>query len=76
MPAIIYINQREFSNLTNEKLFNAQQTENTIIKYSNAWVEIIAYIWQTHKLPVAKLYDNEEVEGRRLPYRISSRQDK
>jgi hypothetical protein len=76
MPAMMYINRREFSNSTNKKLFNAQQTENTIIKYSNAWVEIIAYIWQTHELPVAKPYNNEEVEGRRPPYRISSRQDK
>jgi hypothetical protein len=44
MPAIIYINRQEFGNMTNEKPLNAQQTENTIIKYSNAWVEIIAYI--------------------------------
>jgi hypothetical protein len=44
MPAIIYINRREFSNTTNKKPFNAQQTKNTIIKYSNAWVEIITYI--------------------------------
>jgi hypothetical protein len=76
MPAIIYINQREFSNTTNEKPFNAQQTENTMIKYSNAWVEIIAYIWRTHELPVAKPYDNEEIEGRRPLYQISGRQDK
>jgi hypothetical protein len=44
MPTIMYINRREFSNLTNKKLFNAQQTKNTIIKYSNAWIEIITYI--------------------------------
>jgi hypothetical protein len=36
MPAIMYINQQEFSNSTNKKLFNTQQTKNTIIKYSNA----------------------------------------
>jgi hypothetical protein len=47
-----------------------------MIKYSNAWVEIIAYIWRTYELPVPKLYDNEEIEGRRLLYYISSRQDK
>jgi hypothetical protein len=47
-----------------------------MIKYSNAWVEIIAYIWRTYELPVAKPYNNEEVEGRRPPYRISGRQDK
>jgi hypothetical protein len=76
MPAMMYINRREFGNSTNEKPFNAQQTENTMIKYSNAWVEIIAYIWRTHELPVAKPHNNEEVEGRRPPYRISGRQDK
>ena len=76
MPAMMYINRREFGNSTNEKPFNAQQTENTMIKYSNAWVEIIAYIWRTHELPVAKPHDNEEIEGRRPPYRISGRQDK
>jgi superfamily II DNA helicase RecQ len=76
MPAMMYINRREFGNTTNEKPFNAQQTENTMIKYSNAWVEIIAYIWRTHELPVARPDDNEEIEGRRPPYRISGRQDK
>jgi hypothetical protein len=39
-------------------------------------VEIIAYIWRTYKLPVAKPNYNKEIEGRRLPYRISGRQDK
>ncbi|OAK93355.1 hypothetical protein IQ06DRAFT_198447, partial [Phaeosphaeriaceae sp. SRC1lsM3a] len=63
MPAMMYINRREFGNATNEKPFNAQQTENTMIKYSNAWVEIIAYIWRTHELPVARPHDNEEIEG-------------
>jgi superfamily II DNA helicase RecQ len=76
MPAMMYINRREFGNTTNEKPLNAQQTENTMIKYSNAWVEIIAYIWRTHELPVAKPDHNEEMEGRRPPYRISGRQDK
>jgi hypothetical protein len=76
MPAMMYINRREFGNTTNEKPLNAQQTENTMIKYSNAWVEIIAYIWRTYELPVAKPDYNEEMEGRRLPYRISGRQDK
>ncbi|KAE8822375.1 hypothetical protein HRS9122_10522 [Pyrenophora teres f. teres] len=47
-----------------------------MIKYSNAWVEIIAYIWRTHELPVAKPHDHEEIEGRRPPYHIRGRQDK
>jgi hypothetical protein len=76
MPAIMYINWREFGNSTNKKPFNTQQTKNTIIKYSNAWVEIIAYIWRTYELPVAKPYNNKEVEGRRPLYCISGRQDK
>ena len=75
-PAMMYINRREFGNTTNEKPFNAQQTENTMIQYSNVWVEIIAYIWRTHELPVAKPHDNEEREARRPPYHISGRQNK
>jgi hypothetical protein len=47
-----------------------------MIKYSNAWVEIIAYIWRTYEMPIAKPYDNEEIEGKRLLYYISGRQDK
>jgi hypothetical protein len=63
MPAIMYINRREFGNLSNEKPFNAQQTENTMVKYSNVWVEIIAYIWRTHEMPVVKPNDDEEMEN-------------
>jgi hypothetical protein len=72
----MYINRREFSNSTNEKLFNAQQTKNTIIKYSNVWIEIIAYIWRTHEMPVVTPYndDEDEREGRRLLYYISGKQ--
>jgi hypothetical protein len=63
MPAMMYINRREFGNSSNKKLFNAQQTENTIVKYSNVWVEIIAYIWRTHEMPVVKPNDDEEMEN-------------
>jgi hypothetical protein len=73
MPAMMYINRREAGNTTNEKPFNAQQTENTMIKYSNVWLEIIAYIWRTHEMPVVELHDNEE-EGKRPPYHINGRQ--
>jgi hypothetical protein len=39
------------------------------------WLEIIVYIWQTHKLPVFKLSSNkEEVEGKQPLHYISSRQ--
>jgi hypothetical protein len=34
MAAINYINRRETGNITNEKPFNARQTEKTMIKYS------------------------------------------
>jgi hypothetical protein len=52
MPAIIYINWREFSNTKDKKLFNAQQIGKTIIKYSSVCLSIIAFIWQTYKMPV------------------------
>jgi hypothetical protein len=48
MPAMMYINRREFGGDTkNEKPFNAWQTGKTMVKYSNVWLEIIAYIWRT-----------------------------
>jgi hypothetical protein len=76
MPAMMYINRREFGNSTNEKPFNAQQTKNTMIKYSNVWIEIIAYIWRTHEMPVVTPHndDEDEREGRRPPYHISGKQ--
>jgi hypothetical protein len=43
MPAMMYINRREFGNHTNEKPFNAQQTGKTMVKYSDVWVAIIGY---------------------------------
>jgi hypothetical protein len=81
MPAMMCINQRAFGSKTNEKPFNAQQTENSMIKYSNVWLEIIAYIWRTHELPVVRPSSSnnddggdEETEGRRPPYHISGKQ--
>ncbi|CAN9206868.1 unnamed protein product [Alternaria alternata] len=75
MPAMMYINRRELGNTTSEKPLNAQQTGKTIVKYSNVWLEIIAYIWRTHELPVVTPSNSEEeVEGKRLLYRISAKQ--
>jgi hypothetical protein len=74
MPAMMYINRREFGNHTNEKPFNAQQTGKTMVKYSDVWVAIIAYIWRTHELPVVDPRNDGKVEGRRPPYHINSRQ--
>jgi hypothetical protein len=74
MPAMMYINRREFGNHTNEKPFNAQQTGKTMVKYSDVWVAIIAYIWRTHELPVVDPCNDSEVEGRRPPYHINGRQ--
>jgi hypothetical protein len=72
---MMYINQQELGNTTSEKPLNTQQTGKTIVKYSNVWLEIIAYIWRTHKLPVIKPSDDrEEVEGKQPPYRLSGRQ--
>lgn len=75
MPAMMYINRREFGNHTNEKPLNAQQIGKTMVKYSDVWVAIIAYIWRTHELPVVdRRNDSEEVERRRPPYHINGRQ--
>ena len=75
MPAMMYINRRELGNTTSEKPLNAQQTGKTMVKYSNVWLEIIAYIWRTHELPVVTPSNSEEeVEGKRPPYRISAKQ--
>ncbi len=74
MPAMMYINRREFGANTNEKPFNAQQTGKTMIKYSDVWVAIVAYIWRTHELPVVKPRSGDEIEGRRPPYHINSKQ--
>jgi hypothetical protein len=75
MPATMYINQRELGNTTNEKPLNTQQTGKTMVKYSNVWLEIIAYVWRTYELPVVKPSDSKgEVEGKRPPYHFSARQ--
>ncbi|KAH3936733.1 hypothetical protein HBI81_248730 [Parastagonospora nodorum] len=75
MPAMMYINRRELGNTSNEKPFNASQTGSTMLKYSDVWVQIIAYVWRTHALPVvgANSEDGEE-EGRRPPYRMTVQQ--
>ena len=47
-----------------------------MVKYSNVWLEIISYVWRTHELPVVRPSDGEdEVEGKRPPYRITPRQE-
>jgi len=75
MAAMNYINRREIGNNTNEKPFNARQTEKTMIKYSGWWLEIIRYIWRTHALPVVSKANKErEVEGQRPPYQLTGRQ--
>ncbi|KAH7074972.1 hypothetical protein BKA63DRAFT_414993, partial [Paraphoma chrysanthemicola] len=38
MPAMMYINRREFGNHTNEKPLNAQQIGKTMVKYSDVWL--------------------------------------
>jgi hypothetical protein len=74
-PAMMYINRRELGNTTNEKPLNTRQTGKTMVKYSNVWLELIAYIWRTHELPVVKPSDDgEEVEGKQPPYCLSGRQ--
>jgi hypothetical protein len=52
MPAMIYINRREFGNTKDQKPFNARQMGKTMIKYSGVWLSIIAFIWRTHEMPV------------------------
>ncbi|KAL5371306.1 hypothetical protein DPSP01_014356 [Paraphaeosphaeria sporulosa] len=75
MPAVMYINRRELGNTTNEKPLNAEQLGKTMIKYSNVWLEIIAYVWRTHELPVVTPGNSEEeVAGKRPPYHISAKQ--
>jgi hypothetical protein len=40
----MYINQQELSNTTNKKPLNTRQTGKMMVKYSNVWLELIAYI--------------------------------
>ncbi|KAH5737485.1 hypothetical protein HBI18_067960 [Parastagonospora nodorum] len=77
MPAMMYINRREFGNTSHEKPFNASQTGSTMLKYSDVWVQIIAYIWRTHALPVVRprrSEDDDDDDGRRPPYRMTAQQ--
>ncbi|KAK7178344.1 hypothetical protein PSPO01_15606 [Paraphaeosphaeria sporulosa] len=46
--------------MTNKKPLNTEQLSKTIIKYSNVWLEIITYIWRTHKLPVVTPGNSKE----------------
>jgi hypothetical protein len=45
-----------------------------MIKYNNVWLEIIAYIWRTHDLPIVRPQNDVEVEDRRPPFHINGRQ--
>jgi hypothetical protein len=73
---MMYINRREMGSKDGEKPFNAGQTKSTMVKYSNVWLEIISYVWRTHELPVVRPSDSEdEVEGKRPPYRITPKQE-
>ncbi|KAF2008292.1 hypothetical protein BU24DRAFT_314023, partial [Aaosphaeria arxii CBS 175.79] len=60
MPAMNYINRREVGNDTNEKPFNARQTEKTMIRYSERWLEVIRYIWRTHAMSPISPKEMEE----------------
>ncbi|EUC26608.1 hypothetical protein COCCADRAFT_73841, partial [Bipolaris zeicola 26-R-13] len=74
MPAMMHINRREYGTTTNEKPFNASQTELTMKKYRLVWLQVIAYIWRTYELPVVQPDLRDEVQGRRPPYRLTSEQ--
>ena len=78
MPAMMYINRREFGNHTNEKPFKARQTKKTMIKYSEQWLQIIRYIWRTHAMPAVEPRKEEEestVDNRRPRYQVTAQQD-
>ncbi|KAJ6194071.1 hypothetical protein J3E72DRAFT_199128, partial [Bipolaris maydis] len=74
MPAMMHINRREYGTTSNEKPFNASQTEPTMKKYRSVWLQVIAYIWRTYELPVVQPGSSDEVQGRRPPYRLTSEQ--
>ena len=65
MAAMNYINRREAGGTTNEKPFNSRQTGKTMAKYSGWLLEIMQYIWRTHKLPEIKNEERDkEVQGK------------
>ena len=74
MPAMMHINRREYGTTTNEKPFNASQTELTMKKYRLVWLQVIAYVWRTYELPVVQPDSRDEAQGRRPPYRLTSEQ--
>ena len=77
-PAMHYINRRDIGGPSNEKPFNARQTGKTMEKYSQRWVEIIRYIWRTHKLdevpPTRPGQEETSVQGHKPAYRLTGRQ--
>jgi hypothetical protein len=76
MPAMVYINRREVGSGSNEKPFNAQQTGKTMVRYSEVWLSIIAFIWRTREMSVVShRHDGRDVQGRRPPYHITGKQD-
>jgi hypothetical protein len=72
--AVFFVNRREVGGMSNDMPLNTRQTEKTMIRYSNQWLSIIAYIWRTHDLPVVKPRSDNEMEGRRPPYHINGKQ--
>ncbi|KAI1676246.1 Superfamily II DNA helicase [Pyrenophora tritici-repentis] len=74
MPAMMHINRREYGTTSNEKPFNASQTEPTIKKYRSVWLQVIAYIWRTYELPIVQPGSSDGVQGRRPAYRLTSEQ--
>jgi hypothetical protein len=72
--AVFFVNRREVGGMSNDMPLNTRQTEKTMIRYSNQWLSIIAYILRTHDLPVVKPRSDNEMEGRRPPYHINGKQ--
>ncbi|KAL6155692.1 hypothetical protein ACJBU6_05896 [Exserohilum turcicum] len=65
---------QQYGTNSNEKPFNVSQTELTIKKYRTVWLQIIAYIWRTYKLPIVQPDSSDKVQGRRPPYRLTREQ--
>ena len=71
---MMHINWREYGTTSNEKPFNASQTELIIKKYRSVQLQVIAYIWRTYELLIVQLGSSDEVQSRRLVYRLTSEQ--
>jgi hypothetical protein len=77
MPAMILVNRREYGNTKGEKPFNASQGESTMKKYSDLWVQIIAYILRTHCMSIVRPHGEEEAaQKKRPPYRLTKTRHK